>query len=189
MWLIGGKWMGLNSYVVAMIPVTVFVITGIITAKDLRGLSWDVLWLVSGGIALGQAMMKTGLSENIIASIPFETMPGVVVLVVGALVAWLMSTFISNTATANLVLPLMASLGASLESLKSLGGAEAALLAATFACSLAMALPISTPPNSMAHASGMIESKDLIKVGVPIGLAGLALVGVMLFLMSLAGML
>ncbi len=52
---------GMNSYTVALIPVAVFSLTGIINKEDLKKISWDVLWLVSGGIALGLALDQTGL--------------------------------------------------------------------------------------------------------------------------------
>ena len=63
---------GMNSYVVAMLPVAIFSATGIINTNDLKGISWDVLWLVSGGIALGLALDKSGLATRVIASIPLK---------------------------------------------------------------------------------------------------------------------
>ncbi|WP_413692781.1 SLC13 family permease [Psychromonas sp. KJ10-2] len=71
LWLMGSLH-GMNSYTVAMIPVTVFLMTGIITKDDLKKISWDVLWLVSGGIALGLALDKSGLAALIVYSIPFD---------------------------------------------------------------------------------------------------------------------
>ena len=57
---------GMNAYVVAMLPVAVFSATGIISKSDLQRVSWDVLWLVSGGIALGLALDKSGLAARVI---------------------------------------------------------------------------------------------------------------------------
>lgn len=48
LWLIGGQF-GLNSYVVAMLPVALFSCTRIVNKEDLQTISWDVLWLVAGG--------------------------------------------------------------------------------------------------------------------------------------------
>ena len=50
------------------------------------------------------------------------------------------------------------------------------LIAVAFCCSLAMALPISTPPNAMAFSSGEINVIDLLKPGLPLTLIGIALV-------------
>ena len=72
LWILGGLH-GMNSTVVAMIPVGVFVCTGIVTKEDLKSISWDVLWLVSGGIALGLALEKTGLASRLVTTIPFAS--------------------------------------------------------------------------------------------------------------------
>ena len=49
------------------------------------------------------------------------------------------------------------------------------LVAVAIAASVSMMLPISTPPNAIAHSTGMIEQKDMIKVGAIMGFLGLAL--------------
>ena len=168
LWLTG-KWHGMNSYVVAMVPVVVFSVTGIVTAQDLKTLSWDVLWLVAGGIALGMALEQSGLSIHLINSIPFDLFSGGVIVIMASLVAIFMSSFISNTATANLLLPVMAAMGSNVSALQAVGGGRVIIVAVAFACSLAMALPISTPPNAIAHASGMVESRQMVKPGLIIG--------------------
>jgi len=68
-----------------------------------------------------------------------------------------LSTFISNTATANLLIPIV----------MVIPGESNILLATTVAlsCSFAMALPVSTPPNAIAFATNMIHSKDMLKAG------------------------
>lgn len=182
LWLTG-RWHGMNSYVVAMVPVVVFSVTGIVTAEDLKTLSWDVLWLVAGGIALGMALERSGLSVHLIQSIPFDLFSGWVIVILASLLAIFMSSFISNTATANLLLPVMAALGANVSALQSMGGAKIIIIAVAFACSLAMALPISTPPNAIAHASGLVQSKQMVKPGLIIGLMGLVLEFCMLFIL------
>ena len=85
-----------------------------------------------------------------------------------------MSTFISNTATANLLLPLMAALGSSEPGLQALGGEMMLIIVVTFSCSFAMALPVSTPPNAMAFATGLLPSSILLRMGALVSLLGLA---------------
>lgn len=187
LWMLGGLH-GMNSEVVAMIPVTVFVCTGIITKEDLKKMSWDVLWLVAGGLALGLALERTGLAARMVGAIPFASFPPFVVLAVALMLTLLMANFMSHTATANLLLPLMAALAGGLSGLESLGGPVGLLLGVTFAASLGMALPISTPPNALAAATGMVETRDMAKVGVIVGIFGLGLTLVMLWLMQTAGL-
>jgi len=114
-------------------------------------------------------------------------MSGVMIIAVGASVAMAMSTFMSNTATAALILPIMAALGTGLPELAAMGGTQMIVIACTFACSMAMAMPISTPPNALAYATGFLSTKDMGKAGIFVGIVGLCLSFVMLFIMSQIG--
>ena len=51
-----------------------------------------------------------------------------------------------------------------------------------------MILPISTPPNALAHATGMIEQKDMVKTGVIMGIIGLVLGYTMLIILGSFGL-
>lgn len=183
LWLMGG-WHGMNAYVVAMIPVAVFSMFKIITKEDLKRISWDVLWLVSGGIALGVALDKSGLAKNAIDAIPFATLHPLLLIGGASLLCLLMANFMSHTATANLVLPLVAALGASMHSLLPYGGEVVLILAVTFAASLGMSLPISTPPNALAYASGHVQTHQMAKVGIVLGIIGLLITYAMLYLLN-----
>lgn len=178
---------GMKSYVVAMIPVAIFTATRIITTEDLKRISWDVLWLVSGGIALGLGLEESGLARRLIESIPFASFPAVVIVLFSTLLAITMASLMSNTATANLILPLVAALGASLPGLETLGGEMMVILVVTMACSLAMPLPISTPPNAMAHATGLVESRQMARSGLAVGAAGLVGAYLLMFVLNQVG--
>lgn len=186
LWLVGDLH-GMNSYTVALIPVAVFSVTGIISKEDLKKISWDVLWLVSGGIALGLALDKTGLAALVVHSIPFGDFSPYVVLFGAALLCLLMANFMSHTATANLLMPIMAALGASMTSLSALGGEVTLILVVTFAASLGMSLPISTPPNALAHATGYVQSNQMARVGIVLGLVGVLLSFVMVAALNVVG--
>lgn len=178
LWLMGSAH-GMNSYTVALIPVAIFSLTGIINKEDLKQISWDVLWLVSGGIALGLALDQTGLAKLVVTNIPFDHYSPYVVLIGASLLCLVMANFMSNTATANLLMPIMAALGTSMTSLTPLGGEITLILMVTFSASMGMALPISTPPNALAHATGHVQSQQMAKVGVIIGLVGVLMSFVM----------
>ncbi|MCM2679068.1 SLC13 family permease [Echinimonas agarilytica] len=186
LWLMGGAH-GMNSYTVALIPVAVFSVTRIIGKEDLRNISWDVLWLVSGGFALGLALDKTGLAANAVNAIPFAQFSPLLVIAGAAFLSLLMANFMSHTATANLLMPIVAALAVTMESLAGFGGMKALLLCVTFAASLGMSLPISTPPNALAHASGHTSTSDMAKVGATLGIVGLLLTFAMVYVMKLIG--
>ncbi len=180
---------GMNSYIVAMIPVSVFLVSRILTADDLKRISWDVLWLIAGGIALGTGLEQSGLTEHLINSIPFDRLHPLLIVAIATIITLLMANFMSHTATANLLLPVMAALGANVESLGAFGGSKMIILAVTFASSIAMSLPISTPPNAMAYASGIIKTPQMARTGVLMGMTGLILIYLMLYILKTIGFL
>jgi sodium-dependent dicarboxylate transporter 2/3/5 len=93
------------------------------------------------------------------------------IVVMSTVIGLLMSTFISYTATANLLLPVMATLGATVSTLEGIGDSKLLVLLVTFSCSLA--LPVSTPPNSMAYATGLLKNRQLLQLGTLISGIGL----------------
>ena len=184
------KFTGVNSNVVAMIPVAVFCITGVITKRDLEEISWSVLWMVAGGFALGVALNETGLAKHMIEAIPFNTWSPVVMIVGSGLICYAMANFISHTATAALLVPILAIAGISMrDTLQPMGGVLTLLVGVALGSSLAMVLPISTPPNALAHATGMIKQKDMEKVGLIMGAIGLVLGYAMLIFLGSSGLL
>ena len=170
------KFTGVNSNVVAMIPVGVFCVTGVITKRDLEEINWSILWMVAGGFALGVGLNETGLAKHIIETIPFNTWSAVAMIVGTGLICYFMSNFISNTATASLLVPILAVAGMSMrDNLAVVGGVSTLLIGIAISASMAMVLPVSTPPNALAHATGMIKQSDMVKVGLIVGVIGLAL--------------
>lgn len=168
--------LGLNSYIVAMIPVGLFAATGVLTRRDLEEVNWSVLWMVAGGFALGLALNSTKLSDHLIGAIPFGHWSLIVVMIVAMLVCFLFSNFISNSATASLLVPVLGVVAGAMTT--HTGDASIAprmLVAVAIAASVSMMLPISTPPNAIAHSTGMIEQKDMVKVGAIMGFLGLSL--------------
>jgi len=174
---------GMNAYLVAMIPVAVFSVTSIIDKEELRKMRWDILWLMAGGQALGLAIDRTGLSESLISAMPLEDYAPLAVIAVAAIVPLVLSNFISNTATANLLMPVMIALGTSMPALVEVGGIRFLILVTTFGCSLGMAMPISTPPNALSHGR-LVRSKDMMKVGAIVGVTGIILAFGYLYLLT-----
>lgn len=166
-WVSGGVH-GLSTGTVALIPVIVLFGTRTLTQQDFRTLSWDILVLMGGGLCLGVAMDKSGLASWFVAQISADALPVMAVVFIVAFVAIVMSSLMSNTATANLLMPIAMGLSGDDPSLM--------LVAIAFACSLAMALPISTPPNAIAFGSGELTTADMFKLGGLLSFLGIILV-------------
>ena len=189
LWMLD-KVTGINSNVVAMIPVGVFCVTGVLTKEDLKEINWSVLWMVAGGFALGVALQSSGLGAAVVGAIPFSSWPPVVVILGSGLLCYVMANFISHTATAALLVPILALAGSSMgAALDPVGGVGTLLIGVAFGSSLAMILPISTPPNALAHATGLIKQTDMEKVGIIMGLVGLVLGYTVLILLGSNGLL
>ncbi|MBU0719497.1 MAG: DASS family sodium-coupled anion symporter [Planctomycetes bacterium] len=165
LWLTSGLH-GMSANVVGFVPVVVLLSTRVFSPKDLQSIQWHVLWLVAGGIALGVGVGQCGVDRWLIGLIQWDTMsPGMIIAAL-SLTAIMLSTVISNSATANLLIPLAMTLAT------SAGVGINAIVAATFVAigaSLAMALPISTPPNAIAISTGAVKTKDMVLIGVLVG--------------------
>ncbi|MBO4761320.1 MAG: SLC13/DASS family transporter [Bacteroidales bacterium] len=170
----------INSNIVAFVPLAVFTATGLFGKEEIKEINWNVLWLVAGGFALGYCLQDTGLAKVLINSIPFGSMSVVLVLVIAGLVCYFLSNFISNSATAALLIPILIVVAegmadpeaANNASFMSLGGTQAMIVFVATCASIAMLFPISTPPNAIASSTGLVETKDMTKVGIVIGFVG-----------------
>jgi sodium-dependent dicarboxylate transporter 2/3/5 len=163
---------GIKSTVVGFLPVVILLATRVFSSRDLQAIQWHILWLVAGGIALGTGVAASGLDEWLVGLVGWDAIPAGLIAAVLALVAIAMSTVISNSAAANLLIPIGLSLTVS-------GVVDLDPIAAGFfiaiGASLAMALPISTPPNAIAYSTGALRTSDMIRAGLAVGAVGLLL--------------
>ncbi len=161
---------GIHVAAISLIPIVGLTMTQVLGAADVRGLPWDTLMLVAGGLSLGAAVVDTGLAGRLALQLTFLTGLGSDVLVFAALalLTVTLSNFMSNTATVSLILPVAVALlpGRELEMCLILG----------LSASCALLLPVSTPPNAVAYSTGEIQTRDLRPGGILIGLAGPAVV-------------
>lgn len=175
-WLTG-EFHKFDASVGALIPAVVLSGLGLFNQEDLGNIGWDVLLLIGGGLSLGVAIDKSGLSQWFISQAGSINLSSEIILVVFSLFTIFVTTFISNTVAAALIIPLGISF------VKDPTGIA---LIIALSASVAMILPISTPPNAIAYSSGMVKVKDMIKAGtivsifsvLMISLAGLFLIGI-----------
>lgn len=166
---------GIKSNIVAFLPVVVLPMFGIVGKKEVRGLPWDVFWLMAGGISLGTAIKTTGLAEWMVGSVEWSALNAFAITAGMALLAYGMANFLSHTVTVTLLAPIAISVGSVVDSATGFS-LTTTLVAVAIASSYGMALPISTPPNAIAMGSGAIEARHLLKAGALIGVFGMGLV-------------
>lgn len=167
---------GVSSNTIGLLPVVTLLCLRVMGGSDVKKLDWPVLWLVSGGIALGTGVGATGLDAWIVNSISWQSLGAMGVVLVLALIGLGFANVMSHSAAANLLVPLAISISA------SLGDTNVVLIAAIVAIStsLGMSLPISTPPNAIAYSTGMVSVKYMAIIGVIVGLASTILLALLM---------
>ena len=176
---------GINANTVAMVPFCIFALTGVINKRDLEQINWSVIWMVAGGFALGYGLNASGLAANAVESIPFGEFSPLLILLIGGAICYLLSNFISNSATAALLMPILAMVcGAMGDKLAPIGGTPTILIGVAIAASSAMILPISTPPNALAFATGYVKQNDMAKIGIIMGVISMLLGFGLVYLMG-----
>ncbi len=158
---------GIATPVVAFVPVVLFTLTGVLGSQDIRTLQWDVLLLLAGGLSLGVAVSETGLARWMVEALPLQAQRPVVVAAILATATACLSNFMSNTAAANIVVPMGLALGVGHEAL--------VVVPIALAASVAMCLPVSTPPNAIAFSTGKVEGRDFFTGGLIVGGVGIVL--------------
>ena len=185
LWL-SDRFTGINANTVAMLPFCIFALTGVINKRDLEQINWSVIWMVAGGFALGYGLNASGLAANAVESIPFGEFSPLLILVIGGAICYVLSNFISNSATAALLMPILAIVcGAMGDKLAPIGGTGTVLIGVAIAASSAMILPISTPPNALAFATGYVQQKDMSKIGIIMGVVSMLLGFGLVYLMGI----
>ena len=144
-----------------------------ITWQDAVQIDWGVVLLYGGGFALGVLSFQTGLAEamgrGFTGLLPIEGSFGL--LLASVVVAVLLSETTSNTAAANMVVPVVISVAraAGLDPLEP-------TLGATMAASLGFMLPVSTPCNAIVYGSGYIPLGRMMRYGLALDLAGIVVI-------------
>lgn len=156
LWLTS-SWHKIPESIVALLCVGLLSALGFFDRNDFKSIHWDILVLMWGGLALGDGMEISGLAKWIV-SLPLFSHQGFILVAVFCLVTVLLSTFMSNTAAVNLIVPIAV----------SLPGENPVILATivALASSFDIALPISTPPMTMAYATHEITVIDMLKSGI-----------------------
>uniref|UniRef100_A0A7N6C0Y2 Solute carrier family 13 member 3 n=1 Tax=Anabas testudineus TaxID=64144 RepID=A0A7N6C0Y2_ANATE len=130
---------------------------------------WNIILLLGGGFAMAKGCEESGLASWIgghlqpLAEVP----PAAAAVLITAFVACF-TEFASNTATIIIFLPVIAELA-----IRVTINPLYFMIPATVGCSYAFMLPVSTPPNSIAFASGHLMVKDMVKTGFFMNILGI----------------
>lgn len=159
---------GISATAVSSIPLLLLTVSGIIKGHEFRELPWDTLALVAGGLSLGVALEKSGLAAHLLAQVSLDPSKMILALVSLSVLTIVLSNVMSNTASASILIPVAIMLLPDHQLI--------ACLAVALSSSCALFLPVSTPPNAIAYATGKLEQKDFRTGGILAGLIAPALI-------------
>lgn len=166
LWLTS-RWHSIPEPLVALLAIGLFASFGYLTRTDFKKLEWDILILMWGGFALGKGVHLSHMADWFVQALHFIENPTVLIALL-SLLSLLLSSFMSRTVAANVLLPLLLSIPHI--------SAPQLIIPATLISSFAMIFPISTPPNAMAFSLGILRTSDMVKAGLPIALFGLLVI-------------
>lgn len=145
-----------------------------------RGIPWGILLLFGGGFALAEGMRQSGVTLALGAALTgLEGLPLWAVLLLVCTLLTFLTELTSNTATASILLPVLASAAVTMGYHPLLLMVPAALNA-----SFAFMLPVATPPNAIVFSSSFISIREMAGTGIVLNLVGILLVVAMMLLIG-----
>jgi len=181
LWFMGSQfeiWLGLptsisNVAIVSVLAVLIMFGLNLLDLKDLQSIQWELIFLVGGGILLGEAMIVSGAAGGIssaLASIQGSA-PTILILVVLSLISLLLTNFISNSATAAILIPI------AIETANILGTTPVPfVMAVALTATIAFITPVGVPSTALIYSTGIIPRNKLIKTGIIAAIPALLIV-------------
>jgi sodium-dependent dicarboxylate transporter 2/3/5 len=163
-------WIGIFAGVLLfLVPVSFREGRFLLEWSDAKSLEWGVLILFGGGIALSEAMFKSGLAvwvaSSFVSLFGSPSMPLMVFVIVA--LNGLLTEITSNTAVTTMMVPVVISVA------ERVGLDPVALaIAAALAASLAFILPVATPPNALVYATGYVRLPQMVRAGIVVEVVG-----------------
>lgn len=154
----------------------------ILETTDIKKIDWSSLMLFGCGLALGKLLYELGLTKltgELLTQFVTGMNPLFIFLFVFAFVIF-STELTSNTATANILIPIMISLAQEL-------GMNPFFLAfgVSLSCSLAFMLPVATPPNAIVYGSERVDKKDMMQLGLGLNIIYSIVLGIIIYTYSL----
>ncbi len=182
------QWFGLpgaNDASVALTAVIVMAVTPngeggrLLRWEAASNIPWGVLILFGGGIAIAYAFMQSGLAEHVAGQLEaLAALPVWLMVLLISLTVTFMTEVTSNTATASLLMPLLAATSVAT-------GIDPFLLMipAAMSASCAFMLPVATAPNAVIYGSGKLTIKDMARAGLVLNLFGVVVISIISYLL------
>lgn len=151
--------------------------TKLLTWDDCKKLPFGIILLFGSGFALAKGFDLSGLSNLLAHALQVLNHKHLLIIIFGiCLIITIISEFASNVASIQLALPILLALSISLKL-----PALSLMIPATLAASLGFMLPIATAPNTIVYGSGLINVKEMYRVGLLVNLAGMLIIALLCY--------
>jgi sodium-dependent dicarboxylate transporter 2/3/5 len=160
-----------------MVPSQVREGKAILTWRAAKEIPWGILLLFGGGFALAGAFSVSGLSQLLLDTFQQMVMPSnfaLLLIVVTAVV--FLTEITSNTAIANLILPVIAQ-----ASIAIAMDPRALMIPVTLAASCAFMMPVASPSQAIVFGTGYVPIKQMIRAGIWFNIVGIILIMILTF--------
>jgi len=146
----------------------------------IRKLPWNIVLLFGGGFALAKGFQVTGLSAFIGNQFSgLAGMPPIIMIVMICFGITFLTELTSNTATTEMILPILASVAIAMKTNPLM-----LMIPATISASCAFMMPVATPPNAIVFGSGRIKISEMARVGVFINVIGILIITMLFYIIG-----
>lgn len=156
------------SSLVAVLAIVLIAVTKVLSPEEIiKSIQLEVLLLFGGGLTLGMLIDSSGLGRLLVGQVSplIESLPLFVFLWIIVFFSIMLTEFMSNTASAALILPILFTVATQLNI-----NPVVLVFPATIVATYGFMLPVGTPPNAIVFSSGLVPQKDMIQAGIILNL-------------------
>lgn len=153
--------------------------TKLLDQDDIKSIDWGTLLLFASGLSLGSTLFKTGIADfvanNLISVFSDWSFASLLILVIA--ISILLTELVSNTATANVLVPILIAAATQAK----FSSITAAFVVA-FSCNMAFMLPVATPPNAIVFGTGLVPMNRMISFGFILNIVAFIILSIIVFI-------
>lgn len=175
----------MSAAIVALSASVLLFATKTLDWQDARSISWDIFLIIGAGLALGQGLQQSGAAAwmaEMLVSLTGDLHIFIIMLIVSA-VSIAFSNFMSNTATAAILAPILIGMSDEL-----MIDPKLLVLVCALSVSISFITPIGTPPFTLIYSTGIISRKDLARSGLRISVPAVFVLSLLVYLMVKFGL-
>ncbi len=154
----------------------------LLNLKVIRKVPWEIVLLFGGGFALAGGFKESGLSDYVGSGFAqFSDTPAILLVMATCGILTFLTELTSNTATTEMILPILAAIGVAVKTNPLL-----LMIPATISASCAFMMPVATPPNAIVFGSGRVRIIDMVKIGFFLNIIGMLVITVLFYTIGTA---